>query len=176
MPMTENNEITIEARVYEVSFIFDNKIEETEALAKANALKDSIAALGGSFISEETPYIRELAYEMVRVQNNINVRFNVGHFGWIKFEMDPGTVPSIEKQLKSDEQVVRYIIIKTVRENTVFTKRAPIIKAENIALFVEAEEKLKEEKPAEEKPVAKEEKEEMIGGESKEGEVSKEDK
>ncbi len=130
--MTNNNETIVDGRIYEVSFIFDNKLDEQTALDKGNAIKQSIATLGGSFISEETPYLRELAYEMTRVQNNINVRFNVGYFGWIKFEMEADKVAELEKGLKLDEQVVRYIVVKTVRENTVYTKKAPVIKAETL--------------------------------------------
>ena len=130
--MTDINEITVDSRVYEISFIFDNKLDEGAALEKSNALKQSIATLGGSFISEEAPYMRELAYEMVRVVNNVNVRFNVGYFGWIKFEMDGAKVKEFEKALKLDEELVRYMIVKTVRENTVYTKRAPVIKVESL--------------------------------------------
>ncbi len=131
--MTENNETIVDSRVYEISFIFDNKLDESAALEKGNAIKQSIATLGGSFISEEAPYMRELAYEMIRVQNNVNVRFNVGYFGWIKFEMEAGKVKELEKGLKLDEQIVRFLIVKTVRENTVYTKRAPVIKADTLA-------------------------------------------
>lgn len=130
--MTEINETIVDSRVYEISFIFDNNLDEESALKKADALKQSIAALGGSFISEEAPYMRELAYEMIRVQNNVNVRFNVGYFGWIKFELASDKVKELEKGIKLDEQVVRYLIVTTVRENTVYTKRAPVIKAETL--------------------------------------------
>lgn len=130
--MTEINETMVDSRVYEISFIFDNKLDEGTALGKAEQLKQSIATLGGSFISEEAPYMRELAYEMIRVQNNVNVRFNEGYFGWIKFEMDADKVKEFEKAIKLDEQVVRYLVVKTVRDNTVYTKRAPVIKAETL--------------------------------------------
>ena len=130
--MTDNNETIVDSRVYEISFIFDNKLDEGAALKKAETLKQSIATLGGSFISEEAPYMRELAYEMTRVVNNVNVRFNEGYFGWIKFEMEPAKVKELEKGLKLDEQLVRYLIVTTVRENTVYTKRAPVIKAESL--------------------------------------------
>ena len=130
--MTDINEITVDSRIYEISFIFDNKLDEGAALKKAETLKQSIATLGGSFISEEAPYMRELAYEMTRVQNNINVRFNEGYFGWIKFELDSASVKEFEKALKLDEELVRYLVVKTVRENTVYTKRAPVIKAETL--------------------------------------------
>ncbi len=135
--MTENNEIMVDSRVYEVSFIFDNKIDENKALEKANAIKQSIASFGGSFISEEVPYMRELAYEMIRVVNNVNTRFNEGYFGWIKFEMNADKVKDLESILKLDEEVVRFLVVKTVTENTVYTKRAPVIKAEVLAAKVE---------------------------------------
>lgn len=131
--MNEINETIVDSRVYEISFIFDNKLDEETALAKSNAIKQSIATLGGSFISEETPYMRELAYEMIRVVNNVNIRFNEGYFGWIKFELDGSKVKELEKGLKLDEEVIRYLVVATVRENTVFTKRAPVIKAESLA-------------------------------------------
>ena len=130
--MTEINETIVDNRVYEISFIFDNNIDEEAALKKADVLKQSIATLGGSFISEEVPYMRELAYEMIRVQNNVNVRFNEGYFGWIKFELSGDKVKELEKNIKLDEQVVRYLVVTTVRENTVYTKRAPVIKAETL--------------------------------------------
>ena len=131
--MTDINETTVDSRVYEISFIFDNKLSEVTALEKSNAIKQSIATLGGSFISEEAPYMRELAYEMIRVVNNVNVRFNEGYFGWIKFSMEPAKVKEFEKALKLDEELVRYLVVATVSENTVFTKRAPVIKAEALA-------------------------------------------
>lgn len=134
--MTKEIETTVDSRVYEVSYIFDNKIEESTALLKVDALKQSIATLGGSFVSEETPYLRELAYEMIRVVNNVNIRFNEGYFGWIKFEMAGEKIKDIEKTLKADEEVVRFIVVKTVKENTVFTKRAPVVKAENLTELI----------------------------------------
>lgn len=76
--------------------------------------------------------MRELAYEMIRVVNNVNVRFNEGYFGWIKFELDGAKIKDFEKAIKLDEEVVRYIVVKTVRDNTVYTKRAPVVKAESL--------------------------------------------
>ncbi len=131
--MTENNETTVGSRVYEISFIFDNRLDESAALEKSNALKQSIATLGGSFISEEAPYMRELAYEMTRVVNNVNVRFSEGYFGWIKFELAEDKVKDFEAGIKLDQEVVRYLVVKTVRDNTVFTKRAPVVKIDSLA-------------------------------------------
>jgi hypothetical protein len=70
---------------------------------------------------------------MIRVVNNVNVRFNEGYFGWVKFTLDPAKLKDLEKGIKLDEEVVRYLIVTTVAENTVYTKRAPVIKAEALA-------------------------------------------
>jgi ribosomal protein S6 len=77
--------------------------------------------------------MRELAYEMIRVVNNVNIRFNVGYFGWIKFDLSADKVKELEKNIKLDEEVIRYLVVQTVKENTVYTKRAPVIKAETLA-------------------------------------------
>jgi len=121
--MSEN-----ENMIYEISFIFDNKLEGKKAEEKLVNLKELIASNGGSFISEETPYKRELAYEMVRVQNNKNIRFNEGYFGWVKFEMLSESILVLDKTLKLDEEVVRYLIVKTERGNNILTRdQSPIL-------------------------------------------------
>lgn len=167
--MTKEIETTVDGRVYEVSYFFDNKIEESAALTKAAALKQSIATLGGSFVSEEAPYMREMAYEMIRVVNNVNIRFNEGYFGWIKFDLSAEKVKEFEKGIKADEEVVRYLIVRTVAENTVFTKRAPVIKAETLPeMLGEGVIDVTEEAPLEIKEVKAEE---TVSSEEKKEEV-----
>jgi ribosomal protein S6 len=75
------------------------------------------------FIAEESPYLREIAYEMCKVINNKNHYFNEGYFGWVKFEIDPSTVPALHAELELDPNIIRSLITVTVRENTVYTKR-----------------------------------------------------
>lgn len=129
--MNENEtEMLDEKEVYEISFIFDNRLDESKAVEKLEALKKDIASLDGSFISEETPYMRELSYEMTRVVNNVNVKFSEGYFGWVKFELFPSNLEDINKKLKLDEEVVRFLIIKTTKENDIFTKDIPVMKAD----------------------------------------------
>ena len=69
--MNENESVMDEGKVYEISYILDGRLDESRAAEKAEAFKKDIASLGGSFISEETPYVRELSYEMIRVVNNV---------------------------------------------------------------------------------------------------------
>lgn len=128
--MNENESVMDEGKVYEISYILDGRLDESRAAEKAEAFKKDIASLGGSFISEETPYVRELSYEMIRVVNNVNIRFNEGYFGWVKFELTPSKVEELDKKLKLDEEVVRFLVLKTVKGNDVFTKDIAVMKSD----------------------------------------------
>jgi small subunit ribosomal protein S6 len=125
--MTNENETIVEGgnenRVYEISYILVPTITEDAAAEKISSLKQSIADLGASFISEEEPYMRDLAYEMLRVIKNVNNRFDTGFFGWIKFELDPANLTKVEKILKLDEDVIRYIAVKADRNINIYTKK-----------------------------------------------------
>lgn len=125
--MINKNETIVEeeniTRVYEISYILVPTITEDVATEKINSLKKSIADLGASFISEEAPYMRDLAYEMLRVIKNVNNRFDTGFFGWIKFELDPASLAKVEKMFKLDEDVIRYIAVKAERDINIYTKK-----------------------------------------------------
>ena len=127
MSMNNENETIVEGgnenRVYEISYILVPTITEDAAAEKINSLKQSIASQGASFISEEAPYMRDLAYEMLRVIKNVNNRFDTGFFGWIKFELDPASLAKVEKMFKLDEDVIRYIAVKADRDINIYTKK-----------------------------------------------------
>lgn len=134
-------EMLNEKEIYEISFIFDNRLTEEKANEKLSSLKENIASLNGSFISEETPYLRELSYEMIRVVNNVNVRFSEGYFGWVKFELLPRDISEINKKLSLDEEIVRFLTVKADKDYDVFTKDLPVMKADpSIASIVKKDE------------------------------------
>lgn len=128
--MNENESMMGENQIYEISYIFDNRLDEAKALEKAESLKKDIASLGGSFISEETPYMRELSYEMTRVVNNINIRFTEGYFGWTKFELPADKIEDVNKKLKLDEEVVRFLVLKAEKGNDISTKDKLVVKSD----------------------------------------------
>ena len=117
--------------IYEISFIFDHKLDEQQAKEKLDSLRTFITSQGGSLISEEAPHKRELAYEMTRIQNNKNIKFQEGYFGWVKFEMSPEGVLDLHKELKLDEEIVRYLIIKAEKGNDVLIRDQIVIKADS---------------------------------------------
>jgi len=108
--------------VYEAGFLLDPKLGADEQLAFANSLRDKVEKAGGEYIAHETPKEMTLAYKMSRTQANKKEWFEKAHFGWFKFALLPAEIIKIEKDLKEDESVIRYLLIKTVRENTMHGK------------------------------------------------------
>jgi hypothetical protein len=60
---------------------------------------------------------------MEKTINNKIERFREGYFGWVKFEMTGDAVTTLEKELRARPDVIRFLLIKTVRENTIAAKR-----------------------------------------------------
>lgn len=113
------------ARIYELAYLFVPTLEEEKATQVFGDLKNLLETKGAQCISEEMPRVIELMYEMSRIIENKKTWFSTAYFGWIKFETEPGTLKDIEEVLARDEQLIRYMIIKTVRENTLVSKKFP---------------------------------------------------
>ncbi len=110
-------------RVYELGFLFVPTIAEENVPATYGALKDLISSFGGELISDEMPRMMPLAYSMLKVVSNVRSKFTSGYFGWVKFHMDGDKVIELKKKLDFDPNVIRFLILKTVKENTIAAKR-----------------------------------------------------
>ena len=112
-----------EMRVYELGYLIVPSISEEELPKKVGELRGVLEKAGGVFVADEHARKIPLAYEMTKVINNVHVRFNEAYFGWMKFECDPSKVRGIEDEVKADLDVIRSLLFKTVRENTLAQKR-----------------------------------------------------
>jgi len=61
---------------------------------------------------------------MSRLIDNKKQKFNSAYFGWVKFETTPSQAKTIKEMLDKDEKLIRFILIKTVRENTMSVKKS----------------------------------------------------
>jgi len=64
-----------------------------------------------------------LAYSMTKVTSNVRKKFNTAYFGWTKFTMNSQKVLELKKHLDLDPNFIRFLILKTVKENTIAAKR-----------------------------------------------------
>ena len=60
---------------------------------------------------------------MHKVISNIRNKFTSAYFGWIKFTMEKATMVQLKKKLDLDPSLLRFLILKTVKENTIASKR-----------------------------------------------------
>ncbi len=109
--------------VYEVGYIMVPTIAEENLGGEVTAFKDMLTQHSVTFITDEYPKMTELAYEMSRSISNKKQNFSYGYFGWVKFECTPKQAQIIKVLLDQNEKLVRYLLIKTVREATMSSKR-----------------------------------------------------
>jgi ribosomal protein S6 len=114
------------ARVYELGYHIVSSVPEEKVPAEVDKIRSIIEKKGGTFIAEDFPKLRQLAYTMVKKIGSANHRFNEAHFGWIKFEIDPIALKDIKSALDSSDSILRYLLIETVRENTYLGQKAPL--------------------------------------------------
>lgn len=121
----ENVEEEKEVRlgVYEVGYLMIPTIAEENLGEEVTSFKDMFIEKGAVFISDEYPKLTELAYEMTRSILNKKQKFSYGYFGWVKFECTTAVAKVIKDLLDKNEKLVRYLMVKTVRESTMSVKR-----------------------------------------------------
>ncbi len=115
--------IEVKIGIYEVGYILVPTIAEENLGGEVTIFKDTLIEQGASFVSDEYPKMMELAYEMTRSIANKKQKFSYGYFGWVKFEASTNQAKIIKDLLDKNEKLVRYLLIKTVRESTMSTKR-----------------------------------------------------
>ena len=104
--------------VYEVGYTLLPSLAIEQVPAKVEELKEALQKAGGEVISLENPTLVDLAYPMTKVIQTVRYKCQTGYFGWMKFEMDKDGIKEVKKNFDSDENILRYLLVKTVRENT----------------------------------------------------------
>ncbi|MCA9352460.1 hypothetical protein KC866_03690, partial [Patescibacteria group bacterium] len=64
------------------------------------------------------PQLIDLAYDMSTMINNKKHTYSQAYFGWIKFDITPDLVETLTEKVEGLESIIRMIMIKTERENT----------------------------------------------------------
>jgi ribosomal protein S6 len=121
--MENEEKADVRMSVYEVGYLMVPTIAEENLGGEVTSFKDELASQGAVFISDEYPKMIELAYEMSRSIANKKQKFSYGYFGWVKFECTTPQAKIIKDGLDKNEKLIRYLMIKTVRESTMSVKR-----------------------------------------------------
>ena len=119
----ENQIPDADSRVYELGYLLVPTLTEENVPAAYGNLKELVSSFGGMPIFDEMPKMIPLAYTMSKVISNVRSKWNTAYFGWMKFTMDSDKIPELKKKLDLEQNLIRFLIIKTVKENTIATKR-----------------------------------------------------
>ena len=115
-------------QVYELGYHIVSTVAEENLSKEAEALKAIVLKDGGSLVSLGEPKLINLAYSMTKSVADTKKKFNTAYFGWLKFETKSELMPMIKKAVDANPNVLRYLLIKTVRENTLYTPKLNSVK------------------------------------------------
>lgn len=96
------------AELYEIGYLVKDSLRDEDVLSFSENLRNTITEKGGLVISEGKPKKQNLAYPIKKE--------TLATFNWLGLTMKPQTIEEIDKYLKENSDVLRFIIIKTEKE------------------------------------------------------------
>lgn len=113
------------SRIYEIGYLVVSTVAEDNIEQVVASIRTPITAAGGSFIAEGAPSMIRLAYDMTAREGDKNVDYDRAYFGWLKFEGTTDIAEAINEALRTNPQILRHIVFRTVREDTRAKMKAP---------------------------------------------------
>lgn len=118
--MTETKETKEGSKVYEIGFHLAPIVGDDNIAHEVSLIRDALDAIKAEVVSEDLPRLFALAYPLSKVIKGTKRTFKESYFGWIKFEAEAEAVASFKETVEKLENVLRFLIVKTVRDNTLY--------------------------------------------------------
>jgi len=112
-----------EPRVYEIGYLVLPALGAQGVADAVDEIKAKLSTMGAEHISEGEAQHIDLAYEMMKIINNQNTFLTTAYFGWIKFAINPEAIAGINKMLDNRPEILRYLLSKTTREDTMLNAK-----------------------------------------------------
>lgn len=119
-----------ELKVYELGYLIVPTVPEEHLAGEVQKIKDVIVREKGTLVSDESPKLRTLAYTIVKHVAGRNIKCDRAFFGWIKFIMRPEGMAAIKESFDANDKILRSILVKTVKEHTMYGARQFVPKTE----------------------------------------------
>lgn len=126
----ETNEDENDSKVYELGFLIVPTIPVENIGAEFSKVKSLIEEKGVIPLSEEFPKLRPLSYSISKKVRAVKQVHSQAYFSWIKFEAEPSAVSEVKKGTEAIESVLRFIIIKTIKENILYSPRPAYVRSD----------------------------------------------
>ena len=124
----KDKETDAKKQIYEAGYHLMPTVSAAEIANLVVKIRSIIEEKGGEIISEEMPKLRAIAYKISANTNSKKQEFDKTCFGWIKFETANSSVNDIKKTLEGVAEIMRFILIKTARESTLFQPKFQRVK------------------------------------------------
>ena len=105
-----------ENRIYEIGYLLTPNIPEEKLGEEVSRMKATLEKREAFVISDEFPKMRVLAYVIEKSAAGKNEKYQNAYFGHIKFETNPEVALLIKADFEADRNLIRFLMIKTVRE------------------------------------------------------------
>ncbi len=119
-----------ETAVYELAFHIVPQTPEEGLGAVVEKLRAIIGK--AEFIAEQAPEKKNLAYTIIISHTGKREKFDTAYFGWIKFATRRDAIPAIEQGVRAAKEVLRYLLVETVRENTMEQPRRAVFTSDRL--------------------------------------------
>lgn len=97
----------VDVRTYEIAYLINPDIPEDGVFGEAGKITGAIQDVHGLVGRIEEPKKRKLAYAIEKARN--------AYFGWTTFTVAPERLPDIEKRLRAEAAITRFIIVEEVK-------------------------------------------------------------
>ena len=117
--------------VYEVGFHVVPHVGEEGVAAVVEKVRNAIGS-EAEFIAEGFPQKMRLAYAVERSEAGKREKFGESFFGWIKCATERESLPSLQASLGDIKEVLRFLIIQTVREDIAQAPRRAVFTSDRL--------------------------------------------
>ncbi len=105
------------AKLYELGFHLLPTIGEDKVATAFSNVTGIISKHKGEIIKSGEPQAIKLAYTITKKIKTQNERFKTAYFAWVKFNSSSKEVEKIKAEVDQDQNILRYIIVKTVDDD-----------------------------------------------------------
>lgn len=135
-------------KIYEIGYHIIPAVAVENLSIEVDNIKNFLVKEGVEIISEDFPKLRDLAYAILKTVGGTRRKFDTAYFGWVKFDAGETPIAKVKKFLDENENILRYLLINTTKENTIFSAKTEDIQdkgeAKEIKKEKEQETKIKE--------------------------------
>jgi len=122
--MSEENK-TSEKKLYEVSFHIVPSVNLDKVADEVEKIKKTLTNHKAEVVKEVEAKLINLAYQMTKKILDNNFKFDKAYFGSITFSSSTSDVELIKPELESNNNILRFLLIKTVDDLEHSTNKIP---------------------------------------------------